>query len=128
MPPSAGPMAAFEEILAASEAGDAKRCMSSYAEDAIYLGAGAPPIAGKEAIYELIAGFFSDWDFSFSPWHLDEIMISGDLAIIRYSGIARMKQKDGSKEINQDRKCLDVFRQAPDGQWLLSRHMFNLNQ
>ena len=117
----------FAELLVAVESGDANRCISFYADDAVYLGAGSPPIEGRELIYELLKDFFADWTFSFGPWTTDEIVIAGDIGILRYSGVATLTRKDGSERVSDERKFLDVYRRAADGRWLVWRHMFNLN-
>jgi uncharacterized protein (TIGR02246 family) len=118
----------FAELVAVAEAGDADGYLRYITDDAIYLGPGAEPVVGKEAIREFVAGFFADWVFSFPTWAIDEIVVSGNLAIYRYSAVATFTKKDGSDSFEEDRKYMDVFSKAQDGQWLLSRHMYNLNK
>ena len=119
--------ASFAELVAVAEAGDADSYLRYITDDAIYLGPGAAPVVGKAAIHEFVAGFFAEWVFSFPTWTIDEIVVSGDLAIYRYSAVATFTKKDGSDSFSEDRKYMDVFRKVEDGRWLLSRHMYNLN-
>lgn len=119
--------ASFAELVAVAEAGDADGYLRFITDDAIYLGPGAPPVAGKQAIHEFVSAFFAEWVFSFPSWTIDEIVVSGDLAIYRYSAVATFAKKDGSDSFSEDRKYMDVFKKAEDGGWLLSRHMYNLN-
>ena len=115
------------ELVAVSEAGNAEAYCSYITDDAAYLGPGSPPIVGKEAICPWVDEFFASWEFSFPKWKTDEVIISGNVAIHRYSGIATSKPKAGGDSIVADRKYMDVLRRGSDGQWRLARHMFNLN-
>jgi ketosteroid isomerase-like protein len=58
----------------------------------------------------------------------EEVIVAGDIAIHRYSGIATLTPKMGGEPVIADRKFMDVLRRESDGQWRVARHMFNLNR
>ncbi len=102
----------FAELVAVAEAGDADGYLRYITDDAVYLGPGAPPVVGSEAIHEFVAGFFAEWVFSFPAWTIEEIIVSGDLAVYRYAGVASFTKKDGSDSFSEDRKYMDVFQEG----------------
>ena len=85
-------------------------------------------MTGKEAILTSVAGFFDAFSVTIPVWTTDEVVVSGDLAVHRYSNVAILTPKAGGDPVELDRKNMDVLRKQPDGRWLVSRHMFNLNQ
>jgi len=120
--------AAFSEWVKVSEAGDADAYSQYITDDALFLGPNQQPVAGKAAIRPWVAGFFADYQFSLPQWTEDEVIVAGDIAIHRYSGVATLTPKKGGEVIVADRKYMDVLRREADGQWRVARHMFNLNR
>jgi ketosteroid isomerase-like protein len=130
-PTAAEDEAAIRGVLAdwvrVAEEGDAEAYGSHVTDDFIFLGPDAPPVVGKAAVVPWVAGFFADFEFIFPEWTTDEILISGDVAVHRYSGVATLTPKAGGEPSILDRKYLDILIRGGDGQWRVSRHMFNLN-
>ncbi len=118
--------AVLEGWVAASIEGDAEAYGSFITEDFAYMGPGAPAIDGKAKVVEWVSGFFGATSFEFD-WGTEEIMISGDFAVHRYSGVATMQSQDGGEQRLLDRKYIDVLRRV-DGRWLISHHIYNLNE
>ena len=104
---------------------DAEAYGSFVTDDFVYLGPGMHAIEGRAEVVEWVSGFFGASSFDFE-WDTDEIAISGDLAVHRYSGTATMQSQDGGEPRRVDRKYIDVLRRV-DGRWLTSRHMYNLD-
>jgi len=119
---------AFAEWVAVAEAGDADAYSNFITDEAVYLGPGGPAVVGKEAIHAFVAEFLDGWNFSFPTWTTDEVIVSGDLAVHRYSGVAILSPKEGGEVVELDRKYMDVLRRQADGRWLVARHMFNMNE
>ena len=117
----------FAGLVAVAEAGNADGWFDYITDDAVYLLPGFSPIVGSEAIRDFVKDFLKDWSSSFPNWTIEEITVSGDLAIYRYSGIATMTSHDGSESLSENRKYIDVYRKGEDDRWLLARHMYNLN-
>lgn len=118
----------FADWVAATEAGDVEAYAAHIAEDAVFMGPGAPAVSGKEAIVASIAEYFAGWEFSIPSWTTHEVIVSGDVAIHRYSNVAIFSPKGGGESFELDRKNMDVLQRQPDGRWLVYRHMFNLNK
>lgn len=118
---------AFGAWVRVAEAGDADSYSTYITDDALILGPGQP-VVGKAAIRPWVAGFFADWKFSFPKWTDEEIIVAGDVAIHRYSGVATLTSKKGADTTLADRKYIDILRREADGKWRVARHMFNLNQ
>jgi len=74
-----------------------------------------------------IVEFFQEYEFRFDPWQTDEIVVLGDRAFHRYSGIATISPKAGGEPLVLDRKYIDILRQE-DGVWRISHHIFNTNR
>lgn len=118
---------AFAGLVAVAEAGNADGWFDYITDDAVYLLPGFAPIVGAEAIRDFAKEFLKNWSFSFPNWTIEEIVVSGRLAIYRYSGKATLTSHDGSESITEDRKYIDVYRKGEDDRWLLARHMYNLS-
>ena len=52
---------------------------------------------------------------------LEEILVSGDLAVVRLVWTLTIDPKDGSAPIVDRERGLDVFRRQPDGTWKIAR-------
>ena len=51
-----------------------------------------------------------------------EIMVSGDLAVVRLVWTLKVRPKNGPEETKRE-PALDIFRRQPDGSWKISRCM-----
>jgi ketosteroid isomerase-like protein len=54
---------------------------------------------------------------------IKEILVSGDMAIVRLVWTLKVVRKDVPGEITGDEPGLDVFRRQPDGSWRIARYM-----
>jgi ketosteroid isomerase-like protein len=112
--------------------GDPERAADAYLEihapDAVLLLPGAPPVEGHSAIRPFIVDFAQSYEFRFPDWVSEEVIVSGDVAVHRFSGTAIMIPRAGGDTIREDRKYMDIWRQSPSGEWRISRHMFNVNR
>jgi len=120
-------VAVFDELLAASEAGDAEAYLSSLANDAVMMYSGQPSVVGKKAIEAFAVDFFERFHFKFAPWQSEEVIVAGTWAFHRYSGIATITPKEGGEPVILDRKYIDILR-LEGGSWKVSHHIFNTNR
>lgn len=54
---------------------------------------------------------------------LEEILVSGDLAVVRLVWTLEVEPEDESAPIVERERGLDVFRRQPDGTWKIARFL-----
>ena len=52
---------------------------------------------------------------------IKEILVAGDLAVVRLTWTLTVKAKDAGGEISSDEPGMDIFRRQGDGSWKISR-------
>lgn len=119
---------AWEGWLKAAGAGDADAYMTFLTDDAVIvdMAQGQPPVVGKKAIHPWVKDFFAKFAFTWAEKSQD-IVVVGDTAFRRYSGVATFTPKQGGEPNRNDRKYLDVLRRGSDGRWRVSHHIFAAN-
>jgi ketosteroid isomerase-like protein len=123
----------FEEL---QKEGDISTIAEFYAnahtEDAVLMYDGEPAIIGRENVYAYIMDSFSkvlsEYVFEFPRWNTEELIIADSWAFHRFNGIAVLRSKEGGESIELDRKYLDIWRKSPEGDWKISRHIYNRNK
>jgi len=116
----------LQQVANASTIADAY--VSMHTEDAVLMIPGMPEVIGSKKIHSFVLDFFQDYKFEFPEWKSEEIVVAGDWAFHRFSGIAVIIPKNGDDSIRLDRKYLDIYRKQPNGEWKVARHIFNLNK
>jgi steroid delta-isomerase len=53
---------------------------------------------------------------------IKEILVSGDIAVVRLVWTLKVSPKNGSEETKRE-PGMDIFRRQPDGSWKISRYM-----
>lgn len=103
--------------LAASTAHDLERVLPFWADDATILSPGTPPIVGKQAIRQYVAGAFATPGFSIS-WKTEKIELSnsGDMAYSTGTDRVSFTTPDG-KSMTQENRAVAVWKKQPDGSW-----------
>jgi uncharacterized protein (TIGR02246 family) len=118
--------ARLPDFTAAFNARDAAGACDIFAPDLVSAMRGRPD-NGREAVCKRIAAALAERTKTmlYAP-DIEEIIVSGDLAIVRLvwnvtktqSGAARVSRKPG----------LDVFRRQPDGKWSIARFLAFSNE
>ena len=54
---------------------------------------------------------------------IKEILVSGDLAVVRLVWTLKLHSKNGSSEQTTREPGMDIFRRQPDASWKISRYM-----
>jgi ketosteroid isomerase-like protein len=132
---TAPPKPSFAEDLAAITAFNAKYLGSINAEDIKTLSAltdddhiilipNRAPIVGKAANDAANGGAFERFDFDES-WTPEETVIDGDLAYQRGTFTTSSVPKAGGDKRVVSGAYLRIYRRQPDGQWRMTRDMFN---
>ena len=95
-------------------------------EDHIMLAPGRPPTVGKAANDAANGRVFQQFDIV-ETWTPLETVVSGDLAYQRgtYTVDATPKTGGGKPSPQARGNFLRIYRRMPDGQWRMTRDMFN---
>jgi ketosteroid isomerase-like protein len=132
---AAPPKPSFAEDLAAITAFNAKYLGSINAEDIKTLSAltdddhiilipNRAPIVGKAANDAANGSAFERFDFDES-WTPEETVVDGDLAYQRGTFTTSAMPKAGGDKRVVSGAFLRIYRRQPDGQWRMTRDMFN---
>lgn len=102
--------------LAAAKARDAAKAASFWSDDAVLLFPEMPPVVGKKALLDYVAGSFKDPDFSIT-FVTDTIVVAsaGDMAY--EIGNDTITYNDGKKRVTTVNNGVVVWRKQSDGQW-----------
>ena len=116
------PEAQFTEVVFAVEeamqTGDVDRLMEFYADDAVTILPGVPPLEGKDAVQ-------ADWEYFFDTFTLDRdselvyVDVSGDSAVRRMEWTNTLTPKDGSDPIVDTGNCVVGFKKVDD-EWKIA--------
>lgn len=102
---------------------DASRICDLFAPDLRYDFRGAPERdydAMCSALHRALGDRSKTLTYSFD---IKEIIVSGDMAIVRLVWTSRLSHSDSGRVIETKEPGLDVFRRQPDGLWRISRYM-----
>jgi len=115
--------AALLKWTADFNAGNKREICDIFARDLRYDYRGFPE-RGYQDVCDLLQRALSDPDkrFSYFP-NIKEIIVAGDLAVVRLSWTLKVKSKDEAAEMSSEEPGLDVFRREPDGHWKIIRYI-----
>ncbi len=104
-------------------AGDASQVCVLFAPDLISDFRGQP----EDTYQTLCANLQSALTDPAKTYHYDleikEILVSGDLAVVRLVWTLKVSSKTGTPEETTREPGMDIFRRQPDGTWKISRYM-----
>jgi uncharacterized protein (TIGR02246 family) len=111
--------------LAAAQAHDLEQTVSYWTDDVYMMPPGGPPIVGKDALRQYVAGAFAIPGFSIS-WVTDHVWIakSADVAYAVGTDTIRLTSPDG-KPVEEHNKAVAVWRKEPDGSWKCAVDIWN---
>lgn len=114
---------ALDEALSeAAMARDAARFASFFADDAVQLPPGAPPLEGRAAIEEAAAGFFAAGaTLSFANTNA-RVAAMGDLATSRGTYAWSLETADGV--MRDEGSYIEVWQKV-DGEWKIVEDIYN---
>ena len=116
----------FDESTAALNANDGS-IVDLGTEDAVVMYADAPAVTGRDALRARQQAIYDQATFE-ETRSVDEIVISGDWAFVRWAGTGTMTPKDGSEPSVFDRKGIAILQRQPDNSWKMARVIWNSNQ
>jgi uncharacterized protein (TIGR02246 family) len=97
--------------------GDVEKTVSYWAEDAIVMSPGQPPLKGKKAIRQMVEESYRIPGFRIS-WQPQtvEVSKSGDMAYLIENSEVSFTDSTG-KLITQNNKAVSIWRKQGDGSW-----------
>ena len=102
---------------------DANRICDLFAPDLRYDFRGSPE-RDYNAMCSLLHRALGDRSKKITySFDIKEIIVSGDMAIVRLVWTSRASQEGSSQVTETKEPGLDVFRRQPDGQWRIARYM-----
>ena len=97
--------------------GDVDKIVSYWADDALVMSAGQPPLKGKQAIRQMVAESFKMPGFRIS-WQTENVEVSesGDMAYMIENSQVSFTDSTG-KPATLKNKAVSIWRKQPDGSW-----------
>ncbi len=121
--------AAIEAVREAEEAaalaGNADDFTALFADDAMALPPNGPQVAGADAIREWIEGFMEATTIEFTRYDTEEVLVSGDLTVERYSAEWILTPKAGGDPVTEGVKGVHVMERQADGSWKIVYDVWN---
>jgi len=96
-------------------------------EDAVVMYASEPAAIGKEAI-RARQQIFDDQATAEETRSVEEVVVSGDWAFVRWTGTGAVTPKDGGESSEFNRKGITIFQRQADTSWKIARVIWNSNQ
>jgi uncharacterized protein (TIGR02246 family) len=115
----------FDEVTAALNPGGGN-VADLDTEDVVVMYAGEPAAIGKEAI-RIREQRFRDQATSEETRSVEEVVVSGDWAFVRWAGTGTDTPKDGGESSEFNRKGITIFQRQPDNSWKVARVIWNSN-
>jgi uncharacterized protein (TIGR02246 family) len=104
-------------------AGDAEKACALFAPDLIAQVRGQGE-RGHAVQCDLLKRSLSDRNKAYRyTVDIKEILVAGDLAVVRLTWTLKVRQNDTGKEITSDEFGIDIFRRQADGSWKIARFM-----
>jgi uncharacterized protein (TIGR02246 family) len=122
-PAQAAIRAALTQWMADFNAGNADKVCGLFAPDLIAQYRGQPE-RDYQGLCDLLKRSLSDRSKTYVySLNIKEVLVAGDLAVVRLTWTLRVKPKDGAYEITSDEPGMDIFRRQGDGSWKISRYI-----
>jgi uncharacterized protein (TIGR02246 family) len=115
-----------DKEVEAMNAGDVEGVLAVCTDDVVFMPTDQPPVKGREAVHDWLAGFFDQSSVSISNTP-EDITVAGDVAIEPWNALVTVTPKDGEAMSNR-LKGIYVYHRAEDGSWKIARGIWNLNQ
>jgi ketosteroid isomerase-like protein len=105
-------------------AGDASQVCTLFAPDLISNFRGQPEDTYNSLCANLQAALTDPTKTYHYDLEIKEILVSGDLAVVRLVWTLKVHPKDAAaSEVTTREPGMDIFRRQPDGSWKISRYM-----
>lgn len=115
--------------IEANIAVDTEKILALRTDDVVYVVPGRAPLVGQDAVrkyLEEIRHQSADWDMLAYEENWQEVQVAGDFAFEWGTVNIRARQAGESRESAAVRNVMQVLRRQPDGDWKISRAIWNL--
>jgi uncharacterized protein (TIGR02246 family) len=120
-PAQAAIRGALTQWMDAFNTGDAAKVCGLFAPDLIAQVRGQPERSYAD-LCDLLKRSLSDPTKTYTyDLVLKEILVAGDVAVVRLTWTLKVRRKDTGKEITSDEFGIDIFRRQADGSWKIAR-------
>ncbi len=116
----------FDEATAALNPGGGDM-VDLMTEDAVVMYRNRLAAIGKEAIRARQQRFDGSQATFEETRSVEEVMVSGDWAFIRWTGTGTVTPKDGGEVREFNNKGITLFQRQPDNSWKIARVIWNSN-
>lgn len=113
--------------LQAINDGDIDALAGLTTEGHMMIGAGRPPLVGKQALVDTMARAFETFEIEES-WTPEETIISGDLAYQRGAYVVEATPKAGGDTSRTTGGFVRIYARQPDGAWFMIRDVLTSDQ
>jgi ketosteroid isomerase-like protein len=83
-----------------------------------------PAVHGRDAMRKWAETVFSQMTMS-GRYTSSDVTVSGDLAVVRYTGEITMTPKAGGRPATEHIKGIHVMKRQPDGSWKIAQDVWN---
>jgi uncharacterized protein (TIGR02246 family) len=101
-------------------AGDVDAVLDLMTADAVFLGAGQPPMSGRDTFATGLKHLLETHRIESSA-DVREVEVRGDLGYARAELVVRVLPKAGGAAVTRRGSALSIFRRGADGAWRLTR-------
>ncbi len=115
--------------IEANMALDTEKLLALRTDDVVYLVPGRAPLVGQDAVRKYlgeIRGQLANWDMLAYEESWQEVQVVGDFAFEWGTVNIRARQEGEKRESAAVRNVMQVLRRQPDGDWKISRAVWNI--
>ncbi len=113
---------------AAVAAGDVDAMTALHADDIVVMPPNEPMASGADAVRAWGENFMGMFSATVSSYTSDDIVIMGDVAIERYSGLFTLTPKAGGDSMAETIKGIHVYQRQADGSWKMTHDVWNSDE
>ena len=110
--------------LSAFSAGDIDGNLATLTQDVVMMPPNEQLLTGTAEVRSWLRRVHDQFTIN-SRYTDSHIVVAGDWAIQRYTGVGTVTPKKGGRPIEERFKGIHVYRRQPDGTWLIAQDIWN---
>ncbi len=116
----------YERFTAAWNVGDAAAIVAFYTPAAVRIPPDSAMVSGADALMSGLTTFFGANQYTLDEAPIDDIQMSGDLAVVRGSWRDTAVPRAGGEASQSQGRWLTVWRRQADGSWQITLEMWSM--